>query len=144
MVWVAGPISGLIVQPIIGVVADQSTSKWGRRRPIIVIGSAIVACSLITLGFTKEIVAALVGDSEATRTLTIMLAVLSLYTVDFAINAGKALCSLGDASFVLLTVSLQSCPAREVWLWTPCPYRSSKPGLHGVSISGSVSATLRS
>lgn len=90
MVWVAGPISGLIVQPIIGVVADQSTSKWGRRRPTIVLGSAIVAGSLVTLGFTKEIVAALVGlDSEATRTLTIMLAVMSLYTVDFAINAGR-------------------------------------------------------
>ncbi len=89
LVWVAGPVSGLIVQPIIGVVADQSTSKWGRRRPIIAIGSVIVGCSLIALGFTKEIVASLVSDPQTARTLTIMLAVLSLYSVDFAINAGE-------------------------------------------------------
>jgi solute carrier family 45 protein 1/2/4 len=91
MVWVAGPISGLIVQPIIGVIADESTSKWGRRRPIIAIGSLIVACSLMALGFTKEIVTSFVSDPHAAKTLTIMLAVLSLYSVDFAINAGKAL-----------------------------------------------------
>lgn len=78
----------MIVQPIIGVVADESTSKWGRRRPIIAIGSVIVACSLVALGFTKEIVAAFVSDPLTARALTIMLAVLSLYSVDFAINAG--------------------------------------------------------
>jgi solute carrier family 45 protein 1/2/4 len=88
MVWVAGPISGLIVQPIIGVIADESTSKWGRRRPIIAIGSVIVAASLVTLGFTKEIVASFISDPHTVRALTIMLAVLSLYTVDFSINAG--------------------------------------------------------
>lgn len=89
LVWVAGPLSGLIVQPIIGVVADESTSKWGRRRPIIVVGSIIVALSLLVLGFTKEIVASLGFLPETARILTIMLAVLSLYSVDFAINAGE-------------------------------------------------------
>ncbi|KAK3906861.1 general alpha-glucoside permease [Staphylotrichum tortipilum] len=87
LVWVAGPLSGLIVQPIIGVIADESTSKWGRRRPIIAVGSVIVACSLLALGFTKEIVASLVEDPHSARTLTVVLAVLSLYCVDFAINA---------------------------------------------------------
>ncbi|KAL1843040.1 hypothetical protein VTJ49DRAFT_3354 [Mycothermus thermophilus] len=81
LVWVAGPISGLIVQPIIGVVADESTSKWGRRRPIIVLGSILVAMCLMTLGFTKEIVESLALGPDATRTLTIMLAVLSLYVM---------------------------------------------------------------
>ncbi|KAK4250838.1 general alpha-glucoside permease [Corynascus novoguineensis] len=87
LVWVAGPLSGLIVQPIIGVIADESTSKWGRRRPIIVIGSVIVALSLLTLGFTKEIISAFVSDPATAGVLTIMMAVLSLYCVDFSINA---------------------------------------------------------
>lgn len=89
LVWVAGPLSGLIVQPIIGVVADESTSRWGRRRPIIAIGSIIVACSLLSLGFTKEIVAYFVAGKEAAETATIVLAVFSLYATDFAINGGK-------------------------------------------------------
>ena len=89
LVWVAGPLSGLIVQPIIGVIADESTSKWGRRRPVIAMGSVIVACSLVALGFTKEIVASFVTDEHIGRALTIILAVMALYTVDFAINAGQ-------------------------------------------------------
>lgn len=88
LVWVAGPLSGLIVQPIVGVLADESTSKWGRRRPIIVVGSILVACSLLALGFTKEIVASFVSP-ESAPTATIVVAVLSLYATDFAINAGK-------------------------------------------------------
>ncbi|KAK1757499.1 sucrose transporter [Echria macrotheca] len=92
LVWVAGPLSGLIVQPIIGVVADESTLKWGRRRPIIAVGSVIVACSLLALGFTKEIVASFVTDKEAARTATIVVAVFSLYATDFAIN-GVMSCS---------------------------------------------------
>jgi solute carrier family 45 protein 1/2/4 len=80
----------LIVQPIIGVIADESTSKWGRRRPVIALGSIVVALSLLTLGFTKEIVASFVSDPQTARALTIMLAVLSLYSVDFSINAGES------------------------------------------------------
>lgn len=87
LVWVAGPLSGLIVQPIVGVIADESTSKWGRRRPVIAVGSVIVALGLLSLGFTKEIVASFVPDEQSARTETIVLAVLSLYATDFAINA---------------------------------------------------------
>ncbi len=88
-VWIAGPVSGLIVQPIVGVLADESKSRFGRRRPIIIIGSIIVALSLLGLGFTKEIVANFVSDDQAAKVSTIALAVLALCSVDFAINAGK-------------------------------------------------------
>ncbi|KAK1521736.1 sucrose transporter, partial [Colletotrichum paranaense] len=87
LVWIAGPLSGLVVQPIVGAIADESKSKWGRRRPFIVIGSIIVAVSLLTLGFTKEIVEMFVSDKETARIFTIILAVVAIYFVDFAINA---------------------------------------------------------
>ncbi len=84
----AGPLSGLIVQPIIGVIADQSKSRWGRRRPFIVVGTIIVAFSLLTLGFTKEIVGIFIPNEDEARSFVIVLAVLSIYAVDFDINAG--------------------------------------------------------
>lgn len=88
LVWIAGPLSGIITQPVVGVLADSNRSKWGRRRPYIVVGTAIVAAALLTLGWTKEIVSALLpADSEFSRTLTIFVAVLALYVTDFAINA---------------------------------------------------------
>ncbi|KAI1065214.1 hypothetical protein LB507_000326 [Fusarium sp. FIESC RH6] len=87
LVWIAGPLSGLVVQPVVGVIADESKSKWGRRRPLMVVGSIVVAISLLILGFTREIVGFFISDEEAAKRPTIVLAVLAIYVVDFAINA---------------------------------------------------------
>ncbi|KAH6674050.1 sucrose transporter [Plectosphaerella plurivora] len=111
LVWVAGPLSGLIVQPIIGVIADQSKSRWGRRRPFIVMGSIIVAFSLLALGFTKEIVSIFIPDEEKSRTLVIVLAVLSIYAVDFAINAVMS-CA---RSLVVDTLPIEKQQAGAAW-----------------------------
>lgn len=90
LVWIAGPLSGLITQPIVGALADSSRSKWGRRRPYIVVGSIIVAGGLITLGWTKEIVSMIMTtDTDFAKVFIIFLAVLALYVTDFAINAGR-------------------------------------------------------
>lgn len=54
-VWIAGPLSGLTMQPVIGVLADSSTSKYGRRRPIMLVGSVIVSLGLCIMAWAKEI-----------------------------------------------------------------------------------------
>jgi solute carrier family 45 protein 1/2/4 len=54
-----------------------------------VIGSVIVTGCLLVLGWTKEIVGHFVEEGEFKKSCTIVLAVLSIYAVDFAINAGK-------------------------------------------------------
>lgn len=90
MVWIAGPLSGLIVQPIVGVMSDENKSRWGRRRPYIVVGSVVVAGGLITLGWTKQLVGIFLPlDSDFTKIFTIIMAVGALYVTDFAINAGE-------------------------------------------------------
>lgn len=89
LVWIAGPLSGLLVQPIVGVVSDQSTSRFGRRKPCMFIGTGIVALALILLGFTRDFVRLFVGDNDdAVKKPSIVLAVISIYAIDFAINAG--------------------------------------------------------
>lgn len=87
LVWIAGPLSGLLVQPIVGAIADESKSRWGRRRPFIIGGSIIVAICLLILGFTKEIVGFIVPGGDPANTMTIFVAVLAIYAVDFSINA---------------------------------------------------------
>lgn len=44
MLGLAGPITGLLVQPIIGALSDRTNSKWGRRTPYFLMGA--VMCSL--------------------------------------------------------------------------------------------------
>ncbi|KAL2865805.1 putative sucrose transporter [Aspergillus lucknowensis] len=90
LVWIAGPLSGLIIQPLIGVIADRSRSKWGRRRPFMIGGSLVVTVCLLVLGWTTELVGYFVTDAEKATRVTIALAVLSIYAVDFAINVVQA------------------------------------------------------
>ncbi|KAF2095161.1 sucrose transport protein-like protein [Rhizodiscina lignyota] len=100
LVWIAGPLSGLIMQPIVGVLADKSRSKYGRRRPYMVGGTIVVSAALLVLGWTKEIVGVFISlpkgaskeAKEFQRGITIGVAVLSIYAVDFAINAVQASC----------------------------------------------------
>lgn len=55
MVFLAGPLSGLIMQPLIGVLADGCTSRWGRRRPYMLGGSLVCVAAMLLLGWTKEV-----------------------------------------------------------------------------------------
>ncbi|KAI4171481.1 MAG: hypothetical protein LQ343_004219 [Gyalolechia ehrenbergii] len=92
LVWIAGPLSGLIMGPVVGVLADNSKSKYGRRRPFMIGGAIIVSMGLLVLGWTAEIVGFFIPESELRRLLTITLAVFSIYLVDFAINAIQSSC----------------------------------------------------
>jgi len=42
ILWIAGPATGLLVQPVIGYLSDRTSGRFGRRRPYI-LGGAIVA-----------------------------------------------------------------------------------------------------
>ncbi|KAF9036322.1 major facilitator superfamily domain-containing protein [Panaeolus papilionaceus] len=91
IVFIAGPISGLLVQPLIGVLADSSTSRFGRRRPYMLAGTVICVLAMLLLGFTRSVASIFTGwDNSANDTLTIWLAVLSIYLIDFSINAVQA------------------------------------------------------
>lgn len=60
-----------------------------------VLGSVIVGACLLLLGWAKEIVALFVTDKDTAKTCTIGLAIMSIYVLDFAINAGMCVvCSL--------------------------------------------------
>lgn len=115
LVWVAGPLSGLIVQPIVGVIADESRSKYGRRRPLMVLGTAIVTLCLIVLGFTREIVGLVEADDEKARRPTVVLAVFAIYAVDFAINAVMS-CS---RSLIVDTLPIEKQQAGAAWCKSP-------------------------
>ncbi|PQE31203.1 sucrose transporter protein [Rutstroemia sp. NJR-2017a WRK4] len=107
LVWIAGPLSGLIMAPLVGAMADRSRSKWGRRRPYMVGASILVALCLLVLGWTKEIVSHFVEEGDFNKTCTIFLAVLAIYAVDFAINAASRMAALGHLiGYAIGTVDL--------------------------------------
>ncbi|MDG1037444.1 MAG: MFS transporter [Polaribacter sp.] len=47
LLWIAAPLTGLLVQPIIGYLSDRTWSvKWGRRRPYFLVGAILSSISL--------------------------------------------------------------------------------------------------
>ncbi|KAJ6162424.1 hypothetical protein N7485_010654 [Penicillium canescens] len=116
LVWIAGPLSGLIIQPLIGVIADRSRSKWGRRRPFMVFGSFVVAFCLFVLGWTAEIVGLFVKDPEKAKNGTIALAIISIYAVDFSINVVQACCR----SLIVDTLPIPLQQTGSAWAGRMC------------------------
>ena len=47
ILWIAAPLTGLIVQPIIGHMSDKTwLGKWGRRRPYFMAGALMASLAL--------------------------------------------------------------------------------------------------
>jgi solute carrier family 45, member 1/2/4 len=98
LIWVAGPISGVVVQPLIGMMSDRSKFKWGRRRIFIIVSTILCVIGFIGMGRTREIVSWWTGwrSWERIRAPVIVLAVCSLILLDLAINASTTLSKLVD------------------------------------------------
>ena len=48
--WLAGPLTGLLLQPIIGAISDRSWSPiWGRRKPYILAGALFGSVAMILM-----------------------------------------------------------------------------------------------
>jgi len=69
--WLAAPVTGLLVQPVIGYLSDNTWHpKWGRRRPFFFIGALLASIALV-----------LMPNSSA-----LWMAVAVLWLMDGAIN----------------------------------------------------------
>lgn len=49
LLWLAAPLTGLIVQPIIGQMSDRTWGRFGRRRPYFFIGAVLSSIALILM-----------------------------------------------------------------------------------------------
>ncbi len=47
--WIAAPLTGLLVQPIIGYLSDRTWTRWGRRRPYFMIGAVFTTLALLAM-----------------------------------------------------------------------------------------------
>jgi len=69
--WLAAPVTGLLVQPIIGYLSDNTWHpKWGRRRPFFFIGALLASIALFLMP----------------NSTSLWMAVIVLWLLDGAIN----------------------------------------------------------
>jgi len=86
----AGPISGFIVQPIVGTISDSYTGRLGRRRPFILAGVIGCVIGMAILGNSVSIGAALGDkkDSESTsdHKIGLIFSVFGLWVLNLFTN----------------------------------------------------------
>lgn len=55
LLWLAGPMTGLLVQPIVGAMSDRTSSRYGRRTPYFLIGAIICSISLFLMPYSSTL-----------------------------------------------------------------------------------------
>jgi len=70
LLFLAGPITGLIVQPLVGYYSDRTWTSQGRRRPYFLLGAALAAGTLVVMP----------------NAITLWTAVLMLWVLDASLN----------------------------------------------------------
>ncbi len=107
IVWAAGPLAGIIGQPIIGLISDE-VWFWGggRRRPFIIIGGVFAALSILALPYIGLIGQALGIGSIIAVAITVAL------TLDLAINI-----SLNPTRAIIADVTPEGEPRTKGYTW---------------------------
>jgi maltose/moltooligosaccharide transporter len=77
--WLVAPVTGLIVQPIIGHMGDNTWSPLGRRKPYFLIGAVLCAIGLVMLPNAASATQMMVAN-------VLLLAVIFLAMMDASIN----------------------------------------------------------
>jgi maltose/moltooligosaccharide transporter len=58
LLQIAGPVTGLLVQPLIGALSDRTLSRFGRRTPYFLIGAVICSLCLLAMPFSNSVLMA--------------------------------------------------------------------------------------
>jgi solute carrier family 45 protein 1/2/4 len=94
-----GPVVGIIVGPMVGTLSDRNTSRFGRRRPFLVIGAILTIVCWTLLSFTKELGVALGDSGEKNRKWTGGLTVFFYFWMDIMISSCQTPAMLITADF---------------------------------------------
>ncbi len=87
LIWLAGPVTGIVVQPIIGALSDNTFTRFGRRIPYLFFGAVFGAIGLILLpksGFLSN----LFGPNHP-EFLALLIAAVFIWVIDACVNAAQ-------------------------------------------------------
>ncbi|KAG8532198.1 uncharacterized protein KY384_003839 [Bacidia gigantensis] len=96
LVWIAGPLTGVLVQPYIGIRSDNCRLRWGKRLPFMVAGAIATSVSFLCLAWARGIVQSILGifgadaESNGVKVCIIIFAIVCVYVLDFSINTVQA------------------------------------------------------
>ena len=55
LLWLAGPMTGLVIQPIVGAMSDRTNARLGRRTPYFLVGAVICSLALFAMPYSSAL-----------------------------------------------------------------------------------------
>ena len=134
LLWIAAPLTGLLVQPIIGYMSDRTWSpKWGRRRPYFLIGAILSSVALFFVPHSPTL-------WVAAGFLWILDASINISMEPFrALVADKLPNSQRSYGFVVQTLII----GIGTWVASNLPWMVSKMGVSDSAASGVVPMSVK-
>ena len=134
MLWIAAPLTGLIVQPIIGYLSDNTWSpRFGRRRPYFLIGAILASLTLFFIPHSPALWVAAGG-------LWVLDASINISMEPFrALVADKLPISQRSHGFVTQTLII----GVGTWVASSLPLIINKMGVSNISQPGEVPLSVK-
>ena len=91
LIWLAGPFTGMVVQPIIGALSDKTISPFGRRRPYLLGGAIIASIALWVFPNSQNVAVALESATgiELPIWMGLLVAAIMIWIIDACINVAQ-------------------------------------------------------
>lgn len=87
LIWLAGPVTGIVVQPIIGALSDNTFTRFGRRIPYLFFGALFGALGLILLP-KSQFISTLFGQNHPAW-LALFISAIFIWMIDACVNAAQ-------------------------------------------------------
>lgn len=116
LLWLAGPVTGLLVQPIVGALSDRTVSRWGRRTPYFLIGAVLCSIGLLLMPYSATLwfAASLLWMLDAANNIT--MEPYRAYVSDRLDESQRSLGFLTQSAFTGLAQTLSYLsPSLLVW-----------------------------
>ena len=55
ILWLAGPVTGLLIQPIIGAISDGTWTRFGRRKPFFLVGALTGSVAVLLMPYSSAL-----------------------------------------------------------------------------------------
>ena len=91
LIWLAGPFTGMVVQPLVGALSDKTVSSLGRRRPYLLGGALLASLALLIFpnsGGIAEGLASLTGLHLPAVT-GLLIAAIMIWVIDACVNVAQ-------------------------------------------------------
>ena len=91
LIWLAGPVTGMVVQPIIGALSDNTHTKFGRRRPYLMLGAILAAIALWAFPNSAGIASFLADKLHLPLPVFggLIVAAIMIWIIDACVNAAQ-------------------------------------------------------